>query len=490
MEEPDGAAEARSRIAAAHEVRAESLSLADLGLSDLGRSRLPPELANLGALKTLDLSGNALRTLPDWFANLAALRSLDLSGNAFEELPKSLAALVSLETLLLRGNRLVTAPPWLSGLRRLSRLDLADNRLVELPASLAGLCALTRLDVRGNRHLILPPPDVVAQGTEAVLGYLLGLDGGNVPWEPPVGPASFPAPDPASRGIVASPAGVVADGRSAGLRIAGFRVGAVAVAAAVLFGTATAVVVAGDAGSGKEHKAGAAADGIGAATAIPHAAAVPSIFSTRAVSSRATPTSSKPASSASASPTSTSAAPSATASAPATVPLPPPPPAPPAPPATSAAPPPQQPLYVTAPPNVDLAQGRPAQATSVQQNYVPGNAVDGDVNSYWESADSSGFPQVFAVDLGSVTTVGRLEFDLPRYPWSWNQRTQTIAVQGAGDDGAFTTIVGLRGYAFDVRTGDSTGVSFSPVHIRYLRLVFTANNGWPAAQLSELKAFS
>jgi hypothetical protein len=485
MEEPDGAAEARSRVAAAHEARAESLSLADLGLS-----RLPPELANLGNLKTLDLSGNALRTFPDWFANLAALRSLDLSGNALEELPRSLAALVALETLLLRGNRLVTAPPWLSALKRLSHLDLADNRLVELPASLAGLSALTRLDVRGNRHLILPPPDVVAQGTEAVLGYLLGLDGGNAPWEPPASPASFPLPASASQEAVASSAGAIAGGRSAGLRIAGFRVGAVAVAAVVLFGTATAVVVAGDAGRGKEHKAGVAADGIGTSTANPHAAAVPSIFSTRDVSLLASPTSSKPASSPKATPTATAASPSATATAPATAPLQPPPPAPPAPPATSAAPPAQQPLYVTAPPNVDLAQGRPAQATSVEQNYGPGNAVDGDVNSYWESADSSGFPQVFEVDLGSVTTVGRLEFDLPRYPWSWNQRTQTIAVQGAGNDGAFTTIVGLRDYAFDVRTGDTTGVSFSPVHVRYLRLVFTANDGWPAAQLSELKAFS
>ena len=123
-------------------------------------------------------------------------------------------------------------------------------------------------------------------------------------------------------------------------------------------------------------------------------------------------------------------------------------------------------------------------------SYVPSNAVDGDPNSYWESANGpSVFPQTFTVDLGQVTTVGRLELDLPPLA-DWNRRTQTIAVLGAGDDGVYRTVVGARGYGFDAAAGDSTGVSFSPVHIRFLRLVFTANSGWPAAQLAELRAFS
>jgi hypothetical protein len=33
-------------------------------------------------------------------------------------------------------------------------------------------------------------------------------------------------------------------------------------------------------------------------------------------------------------------------------------------------------------------------------------------------------------------------------------------------------------------------ISFAPAHVRYVRLDFTANSGWPAAQLSELGVHS
>jgi hypothetical protein len=33
-------------------------------------------------------------------------------------------------------------------------------------------------------------------------------------------------------------------------------------------------------------------------------------------------------------------------------------------------------------------------------------------------------------------------------------------------------------------------VTFSAASIRYLKLTFTANTGWPAGQLSELAAYS
>jgi hypothetical protein len=69
------------------------------------------------------------------------------------------------------------------------------------------------------------------------------------------------------------------------------------------------------------------------------------------------------------------------------------------------------------------------------------------------------------VDLGTTTTV-------------------------AGDDGRYVPIVSSGVFAFDARSGDTASASFAAVHVRYIQLTFTANSGWPAAQLSELGVFS
>ena len=151
---------------------------------------------------------------------------------------------------------------------------------------------------------------------------------------------------------------------------------------------------------------------------------------------------------------------------------------------------PVKPLYPVAPAGGDLALHRPISATSSKDQYVPANVADGDTSSYWESVNGSAvFPQTLTVDLGTTTTVGRVVMDLPPIA-DWNQRTQTITILGAGDDGRFIPIVSSTAYSFDARSGDTAGVSFDPVHVRYVRLSFTANSGWPAAQLSELQVFS
>ncbi|MFJ7300332.1 discoidin domain-containing protein, partial [Streptomyces sp. NPDC099088] len=46
---------------------------------------------------------------------------------------------------------------------------------------------------------------------------------------------------------------------------------------------------------------------------------------------------------------------------------------------------------------VNVALNRPVSAGSYAQSYAPGNAVDGNVNTYWESANSA-FPQWLQVD--------------------------------------------------------------------------------------------
>ncbi|WP_330336732.1 discoidin domain-containing protein [Streptomyces sp. NBC_00557] len=139
-------------------------------------------------------------------------------------------------------------------------------------------------------------------------------------------------------------------------------------------------------------------------------------------------------------------------------------------------------------PNRNLAKGRPASATGSQDVYTPGKAVDGDANSYWESANNA-FPQSWTVDLGSSYAVRRLVLKLPPSS-AWGARTQTITVLGSTDGSAYSTVVGSQGYRFDPATGNTATVSLpSGTNLRYLRLTVSANTGWPAGQFSEVEAY-
>ncbi|WP_420706208.1 discoidin domain-containing protein [Streptomyces sp. 351MFTsu5.1] len=140
-------------------------------------------------------------------------------------------------------------------------------------------------------------------------------------------------------------------------------------------------------------------------------------------------------------------------------------------------------------PNRNLAKGRPATATGSQDVYTPGKAVDGDPNSYWESANNA-FPQSWTVDLGASQTVRRLVLKLPPSS-AWGARTQTVTVLGSTDGTGWSTVVGAQGYRFDPATGNTASVSLpAGTTLRYLRLSVSANTGWPAGQFSEVEAYS
>jgi hypothetical protein len=136
----------------------------------------------------------------------------------------------------------------------------------------------------------------------------------------------------------------------------------------------------------------------------------------------------------------------------------------------------------------NLAAGRPVTVTSANGPYVAGNAVDADANSYWESANNA-FPQSITVDLGSVQSVGRMVLKLPP-PAAWQTRTQTLSVLGSTDGSSFSTIVGSTGYTFNPAAGNSVTINLPAGTRRYVRLTFTANTGWPAAQLSEFEVYA
>ncbi|MFG2352988.1 discoidin domain-containing protein [Streptomyces sp. NPDC048521] len=139
-------------------------------------------------------------------------------------------------------------------------------------------------------------------------------------------------------------------------------------------------------------------------------------------------------------------------------------------------------------PSRNLARGRPATATGSQDVYTPGKAVDGDANTYWESANNA-FPQSWTVDLGSSYAVRRLVLKLPPSS-AWGARTQTVTVLGSTDGSNYSTVVGSQGYRFDPATGNTATVLLpGTTGLRYLRLTVSGNTGWPAGQLSEVEAY-
>jgi hypothetical protein len=150
--------------------------------------------------------------------------------------------------------------------------------------------------------------------------------------------------------------------------------------------------------------------------------------------------------------------------------------------------PPTDPPPTCTPGSGNMAHGKTVTATSHTQNYVEGNAVDGDANSYWESANNA-FPQRITVDLCAKTNVGRVVLKLPPAT-AWATRTQTLSVLGSTDGSTFSTLAGSRGVTFNPSSGNTATVSFTAASTRYVRVEITGNTGWPAGQLSEFEVYA
>ncbi|MET0238035.1 MAG: discoidin domain-containing protein [Kibdelosporangium sp.] len=136
-------------------------------------------------------------------------------------------------------------------------------------------------------------------------------------------------------------------------------------------------------------------------------------------------------------------------------------------------------------PGSNLALGKPISASGSQGGFPPGNANDGNANSYWESTNNA-FPQTITVDLGAASAVNRVTLKLPPSS-AWGTRTQTLTVSGSNDGGSYSTLVASRGYTFDPASGNTASASFGTTTQRFVRLTITGNTGWPAGQVSEFE---
>jgi internalin A len=149
-----------------------TLQMLDLGDNLL--AALPAEVGQLTNLQTLNLSSNQLTALPAEVGRLTNLQMLHLGGNQLTALPAEVGRLTSLQGLYLWGNRLTALPTEVGQLTNILDLDLASNQLTALPAEVGRLANLRGLPLWGNQ-LAEPLPELVEQGTDALLAYLRSL---------------------------------------------------------------------------------------------------------------------------------------------------------------------------------------------------------------------------------------------------------------------------------------------------------------------------
>jgi hypothetical protein len=137
--------------------------------------------------------------------------------------------------------------------------------------------------------------------------------------------------------------------------------------------------------------------------------------------------------------------------------------------------------------DTNIALHKTASASSeVNGTQTAATAVDGDANTYWESANNA-FPQWLQVDLGATYTVGKVTLKLPPSS-AWGTRTQTLSVQTSTNGSTFSTAVGSSTYTFTSPT-NVVNIPVPATGARYVRINVTANSGWPAGQASEFEVY-
>src|SRR6266849_5033220 len=135
----------------------------------------PEELGQLSNLQHLDLHKNQLTQIPAELGQLSNLQHLDLYENQITQIPAEMGQLTNLQNLDLSSNQLTQIPPELGQLTNLQNLHLHKNQLIQIPPELGQLTNLQYMSLSKNPNLLTPPPEIVAQGTEAVISFLQEL---------------------------------------------------------------------------------------------------------------------------------------------------------------------------------------------------------------------------------------------------------------------------------------------------------------------------
>ncbi|WP_371406606.1 discoidin domain-containing protein [Kribbella sp. NBC_00662] len=134
-------------------------------------------------------------------------------------------------------------------------------------------------------------------------------------------------------------------------------------------------------------------------------------------------------------------------------------------------------------PGSNLALHKPITASGYTFTYVPANANDDNVTTYWEGNAN---PATLTTQLGANADLSSIVIRL-NPDSAWGPRTQTFSILGREQSASgFSTIVPSAAYNFSPSSGNSVTIPVS-ARVADVRLNFTGNTGAPAGQVAELQ---
>jgi len=123
---------------------------------------IPPAIASLSNLVSLNASCNNISLLCPEISYCVRLKVLKLNGNKIKEIPKEIGKLICLEELYLSENVLEYVPESIGLLKSLRILTLQNNSLKEIDAALGDCHSIESLDCSNNPLLKNIPPNLSA----------------------------------------------------------------------------------------------------------------------------------------------------------------------------------------------------------------------------------------------------------------------------------------------------------------------------------------
>jgi hypothetical protein len=143
--------------------------------------------------------------------------------------------------------------------------------------------------------------------------------------------------------------------------------------------------------------------------------------------------------------------------------------------------------WIKLPEGDNLAEGKSVDAGEHTEVFAAENAVDGDLNSYWES---KGVPADITIDLASVYDIQTVIVRLNPVP-IWEARIQSFEILISTDGTLFNTVAADERYEFDPDTGNLARVDFDTVSAQFVRLSFSSNSSGRSngAQAAEIMVF-
>jgi len=146
--------------------------ISDVDFSQNKIVELPSWISIADKLLYMNLSKNKLTSLPTQIGECKQLKEIDLSYNCLTEIPTGLFQCPAIETIRVASNRVDKIPvEQLKPLSMLAILDVQNNAISQVPPELGNLTQLRSLLLEGNLFRV-PRPNILTQGTQAILAYL------------------------------------------------------------------------------------------------------------------------------------------------------------------------------------------------------------------------------------------------------------------------------------------------------------------------------